>query len=280
MAACLLIVLLPLAVPVAGQSVFTTRPDDPNAIHLSAPELGVRGDGATDDSAAIQAAIDKAGTSFSGGLVFMPSGRYRVTRTIYVWRGVRIVGYGATRPVFVLGDNTPGFQTGIGVMVMFTGGGPVAPPTAGGGRVPFPPPGSVPPNDRIADANQGTFYSGMTNIDFEIGRGNPAAVAIRFHVAQHGILSHMNLEVGSGLAGLTQIGNEVQDLHFRGGRFGILTENTSPVLAVHRRRLGLRGAARRRASASTWPASPSSAARSATCRSASRSRATTPTSCG
>ena len=94
--------------------------------------------------------------------------------------------------------------------------------------MPFPPPGSVPPNERIADANQGTFYPGMTNIDFAIGRGNPAAVAIRFHVAQHGILSHMNFDVGSGLAALTQIGNEVQDLHIRGGRFGILTENTSP----------------------------------------------------
>ena len=116
-------------------------------------------------------------------------------------------------------------------MVMFTGGGPGRPwPTGRGGRgrVPFPPPGSVPPNERIADANQGTFYPGMTNIDFAIGRGNPAAVAIRFHVAQHGILSHMNFEVGSGLAALTQVGNEVQDLHIRGGRFGILTENTSP----------------------------------------------------
>jgi hypothetical protein len=68
----------------------------------------------------------------------------------------------------------------------------------------------------------------MTNIDFAIGRGNPAAVAIRFHVAQHGILNHMTFDVGSGLAALTQIGNEVQDLHIRGGRFGILTENTSP----------------------------------------------------
>ena len=92
-AACLLIVLLQLAAPAAGQSVFMTRPDDPNAIHLSAPQFGVRGDGATDDSAAIQAAIDKAATSFTGGLLFMPSGRYRVTRTIYVWRGVRIAGY-------------------------------------------------------------------------------------------------------------------------------------------------------------------------------------------
>src|SRR6476661_1941705 len=226
--AWLAVMLLSSGASASAQSVFTTRPDDPSAIHLAAQEFPVRADGTADDTAAIQAAIDKAGSSFSGGLVFIPSGRYRLTRTVYLWRAVRLVGYGATRPVFVLGDETPGFQQGMGVMVMFTGGGPVGPATGGRGRVPFPPPGSVPPNERIADANQGTFYPGMTNIDFAIGRGNPAAVAIRFHVAQHGVLSHMDFEVGSGLAALTQIGNEVQALHIRGGRFGILTENTSP----------------------------------------------------
>jgi hypothetical protein len=30
------------------------------------------------------------------------------------------------------------------------------------------------------------------------------------------------------LAGLYQIGNEAEDLHFKGGRYGILTEKTSP----------------------------------------------------
>ena len=68
----------------------------------------------------------------------------------------------------------------------------------------------------------------MMNIDFEIGDGNPAAVAIRFHVAQHGVLSHMDFRIGSGLAALTEIGNVGQDLRFYGGRYGILTENTSP----------------------------------------------------
>ena len=106
-----------------------------------------------DDSAAIQAAIDKAGGSVREGIVFVPAGRYRLTRTLYVWPGVRVIGYGATRPVFVLADNTPGFQTGVGDMVIFTGASPAAicaPPE----RVPFPPPGSVPPNDNIADANR------------------------------------------------------------------------------------------------------------------------------
>jgi sugar lactone lactonase YvrE len=80
----------------------------------------------------------------------------------------------------------------------------------------------------IADANENTFYAAISNIDFEIGDGNPAAVAIRFHGAQHCFLSHMDFHVGSGLAALTEIGNEAEDLHFFGGRYGILTDMTSP----------------------------------------------------
>ena len=209
-----------------SRSVLTRRLDDPKAIYLSAPEFRAAGDGITDDSAAIQAAIDKAENHAHEGIVFVPPGRYRLARTVYVWPGVRIFGYGAARPVFVLAENSPGFEKGVGVMVMFTGarfgaGGPRF-------RVAFPPPGSVPPNDAIADANPGTFYSAMSNIDFEIGGGNPAAVAIRFHAAQHAYLSHMDFHIGSGLAALTEIGNEAEDLRFFGGRYGILTDKPSP----------------------------------------------------
>ena len=208
-------------------SVITTRLDDPKAIYLDAPEFGAHADGTTDDSAALQAAIDRAESNRHEGIVFVGPGRYRLTRTVYVWPGVRVFGYGRTRPVFLLEDNAPGFQKGVGVMLTFTG---ARPGTASGTkrRVPFPPPDSVPPNETIADANSGTFYSAMSNIDFEIGNGNPAAVAIRFHVAQHAFLSHMDFHTGSGLAALTQIGNEAEDLHFYGGRYGILTEKTSP----------------------------------------------------
>ena len=79
----------------------------------------------------------------------------------------------------------------------------------------------------IGDASPGTFYSAMSNIDFEIGDGNPAAVAIRFHYAQHCFLSHMDFHIGSGLAALTEIGNEAEDLRFYGGRYGILTGKPS-----------------------------------------------------
>lgn len=78
------------------------------------------------------------------------------------------------------------------------------------------------------DGGAGTFYSAMSNIDIEIGPGNPAAIAIRFHVAQHCYLSHMDLRLGSATAGLNDIGNEVEDLHFYGGQFGIITKRSAP----------------------------------------------------
>jgi Pectate lyase superfamily protein/SMP-30/Gluconolactonase/LRE-like region len=220
-------VLLGVSSFASASSVFTTRLDDPKAVYLTAQEFGAHGDGIGDDTASIQAAIDKAGGSAREGIVFVPSGRYRTTHTLYLWPGVRLIGYGAMRPTFVLPDNTPGFQTGVGVMVMFTGANPAA-ILRSGKRVPFPPPGSVPPNDNVADADEDTFYSAMSNIDFEIGAGNPAAIAIRFHVAQHAFLSHMDFHIGSGLAALTEVGNEAEDLHFYGGRYGILTDKTSP----------------------------------------------------
>jgi sugar lactone lactonase YvrE len=207
--------------PAWAASVFTSRPDDPAAVYVDAP-----GTSDSDQSGLLQAALDRAGTNPNGGIVFVPSGRYRITRTLIVWRAVRVIGYGDTRPVLVLPERTPGYQEGVGLMVLFTS----ARPNAGGTitRAPFSPPGIVPRADYIPDANQGTFYSSMMNVDVEIGDGNPAAVAVRFHVAQHGVLSHMDFHVGSGLAAIMEVGNVGQDLRFFGGRYGILTTNTSP----------------------------------------------------
>jgi hypothetical protein len=203
---------------IASVSAFATAPDDPAAVMVRG-----KGDGRADDSAALQDAIDAASAKPGGGLVFLPAGRYRISRTIFLWPGVRVFGVGAARPRILLGDATPGFQKGVANMVIFAGAKPDP-----ARRVPFPPPGSVPFNKDVADANSGTFYSAMSNIDFEIGRGNPAATAIRFHAAQHAYLSHMDFDIGSGLAGLYQVGNAAQDLHFKGGRYGILAEKTSP----------------------------------------------------
>jgi hypothetical protein len=220
MRAILLAAFLTVSTPALAStgSVLLSAPDDPRAITVK----GVR-DGRADDTLAVQQAIDAARDKTGHGLVFLPSGRYRLTRSLLVPPGVRIFGVGATRPVFVLAPNTPGFQEGVGTMIVFTGGDQYAV-----GDVPVPVPTVRPATQKVRDANSGTFYSAMANIDIEIGEGNPAAAGVRFRMAQHAFLSHMDFHLGSAFAGVYQAGNIMEDVHFHGGRYGIVTEKTSP----------------------------------------------------
>ncbi len=202
----------------ANQSVFLTAPDDPRAVSVK----GV-GDGRADDTDAVQHAIDAARDKTGHGVVFLPSGRYRLSRSILVPPGVRVFGVGPTRPVLVLGPNTPGFQKGVGTMIVFTGGDQYSV-----GQIPVPVPTVVGAREEVRDANSGTFYSALSNVDIEIGAGNPAAAGVRFRMAQHAFLSHMDFHLGSAFAGVYQAGNVMEDVHFHGGRYGIVTEKTSP----------------------------------------------------
>ena len=125
------LMLLLSAAPASAQSYYTMRLDDAKAVHADA--MGARGDGAADDTAAIQAAIDCVQESTGHGIVFLPEGRYRITRTIHVWPSIRLIGYGARRPVLVLAAQTPGFTDPAAEnhLVFFAGS---RPGTAAGGR--------------------------------------------------------------------------------------------------------------------------------------------------
>ncbi len=206
------------AAPTKSVSVYLSQPNDPQAVTVK----GV-GDGRADDSAAIQQAIDAAAAGGHGGVVFLPSGRYRITRTIFIRSAVRVFGVGATRPEIVLADNSAGFGAGVAAMVSFTGEDQYRV-----GKAPVPPRTSVPFDPAIFDATSSTFYSTLSNVDFRIGDGNAGAVAVRFRVAQHGYLRHIDFHIGSGLAGVYQAGNEFENLRFFGGRYGIMSEKTSP----------------------------------------------------
>ncbi|HJV40863.1 glycosyl hydrolase family 28-related protein [Caulobacter sp.] len=220
MRAVVLAAILAVSTPVMAEtrSMLTAAPDDPRAVVVKAV-----GDGRADDTDAVQKAIDAARDKTGHGLVFLPSGRYRLSRSILVPPGVRIFGVGPTRPVFLLGANTPGFQEGVGTMIVFTGGDQYQV-----GDIPVPVPTVRPKTAKVRDANSGTFYSSMANIDVEIGEGNPAAAAVRFRMAQHAFLRHMDFRLGSAFAGVYQAGNIMEDVHFHGGRYGIVTEKTSP----------------------------------------------------
>jgi sugar lactone lactonase YvrE len=218
------------AAPARAASYYTVRLDDPKAVYLSA-DSGARGDGIADDTDAIQKAIDQVQQSTSHGIVFVPEGRYRLTKTVYVWPSIRLIGYGAKRPVFVLGDSTPGYQdpANESYMVFFAGGRPGAGGRGrGGAGAQRGMPGRGGNNGRPSDASPGTFYSAMSNIDIEIGDGNPGAVGVRGTYAQHCFLAHMDFRIGSGIAGVHDTGNVMEDVRFTGGRYGIWTRTPSP----------------------------------------------------
>ena len=84
----------------------------------------MKGDGIADDSSALQQAINTVQEKTNQGILFVPAGRYRLTKTIYIWPGIGLIGFGSVRPTFVLGANTPGFREGPSYMVFFAGARP------------------------------------------------------------------------------------------------------------------------------------------------------------
>lgn len=206
----------PHAAYTPGASVYTERPVDHEAVYLTPDLFQVAGDGIADDSEAIQTAIQQVKRANNYGIVFIPEGVYRISKTIYIPKAIRLIGYGAKRPVILLGANTPGYREAdpedkgqASYMLWFTATLPV-------------------PGDPVEDANPGTFYSAMSNIDVRIEEGNPAAVALRTHFAQHSFVSHADLHIGSGKAGIFDVGNEIENVRFFGGDYGIYTTKTSP----------------------------------------------------
>jgi sugar lactone lactonase YvrE len=194
----------------AGQSFYTETLVDKKAVCLTPEYFKVTPNKDGDDSDAIQEAINKAEAQSGFGIVMIPEGEYQITKTIYVWSGIRLIGYGKNRPIFVLEKNTLGFQDSSSKYIIhFASNKPRG-------------------NQPIRDANPGTFYSALSNINFKIGNGNPAAVAIRSHFAQHCYIAHSDFYIGKGKAGVEEVGNEIDDCRFFGGEFGIITTKPSP----------------------------------------------------
>ena len=197
--------------PENGKSFYAKRLDDSDAVYFTPPL-----NASVDVSDALQQAIFDLKTTHNFGILFIPAGQYLITKTIYVPQGIRLIGYGSTRPVIVLGKNSPGYQVADSTdkgkakyMFWFTSGIPQA-------------------GKPIPDAGAGTFYSAMSNINLQIEDGNPVAVALRTHYAQHSFISHVDINIGNGKAGMFDVGNYMEDVRFFGGDYGIYTTKPSP----------------------------------------------------
>ena len=80
---------------VRGAGVAGGTPSQPAEWLFNVQDFGGSGDGSTDDTAAVQAAIDAAVTA-GGGRVQIPTGQFRLTRPITLGDGVDLVGLGST----------------------------------------------------------------------------------------------------------------------------------------------------------------------------------------
>ena len=198
------------------RSVFTARPVDTAAVYFTPEYFPIKADGSADVSNALQEALNAAKHKESGcGILFVPEGVYKLSKTIYVPAGVRLIGYGAKRPVFVLTKNAPGFreetsETNKGKYLFWFISG------------------NYRPGRPVTDANAGTFYSSLMNADIRIEDGNPNASAIRAHFAQHCSISNVTIHVGKGRAGIVDAGNHLENVSVFGGEYGIDTDKSAP----------------------------------------------------
>ena len=211
-----------------GASYYTTKLSDDQVVYLTPGNFDITPNQKGDDTQALQAAIDLVEEKYHFGVVLVPEGEYEISNTIHVWKGIRLIGYGKNRPVFVLPENSKGYNgEETKYIIHFVSNKPQD------GRP-------------VRDANPGTFYSALSNINFEIRDGNPAAVAVRSHYAQHCYIAHVDFTIGNGLAGVDKVGNEIDDCQFIGGEYGIMTTKPSPswpFLMVDTRFTGQRKAA-------------------------------------
>ena len=199
-----------------GNSIYTQKIDDPEAIYFTPANFNIQADGKTDASDQLQSAINQLKKEKNFGILFIPEGIYTISRTIYVPAAIRLIGYGKKRPLIVLKKNSPGFQQEnpndkgkASYMFWFTSS-------------------IVDSTGTVHDAGAGTFYSALSNIDLKIEDGNPVAVALRTHFAQHSFIAHCNIEIGNAKAGLFDVGNLIEDVKFFGGEYGIYTTKASP----------------------------------------------------
>ncbi|NQT26217.1 SMP-30/gluconolactonase/LRE family protein [candidate division KSB1 bacterium] len=198
------------------ESIYQDRLDDPEAVYFTSENYDITSDGKTDVSDELQKAINQIKNEKNFGILFIPEGEYRISKTIYIPKAVRLIGYGKKRPLIILSENSPGYQEPIesdkgkaNYMFWFTRS------VVQEGRSP-------------RDAGAGTFYSAISNINLKIEDGNPHAVALRTHFAQHSFIENVVIDAGNGKACLYDVGNEMDNVAFYGGEYGIYTTKTSP----------------------------------------------------
>ncbi|MEO0965231.1 MAG: glycosyl hydrolase family 28-related protein [Planctomycetota bacterium] len=176
----------------SGASKWRSLPVDPSLTVLNEANFGAVGDGKADDTAAFEKAI--AG---QGSVVMVPSGTYRITRSIKLPKGKRMIGYGETRPEIVLASNTPGWSgEEKKALIIFAA---------------------------QSEKHKGndTFYTAFDNVNLRIEPGNPSAYGVNFDAAQGSYVANAQMRLSEGNIGIRRLGSEITNVQIFGGKHAI-----------------------------------------------------------
>ncbi|MDZ4799134.1 MAG: glycosyl hydrolase family 28-related protein [Bryobacteraceae bacterium] len=132
------------------------------------PPYGAKADGVTDDTAAIQRALDQN----IGGIVYLPKGRYKITDRLS-WptpqRDITLWGESMAETVLVLGDETAGYSDPAKPKAMIWTG--------------------VKPAQR--------FKNYIRNLTLDTGKDNPGAIGVQFIANNSGAIRDVIIRAGS-----------------------------------------------------------------------------------
>jgi Pectate lyase superfamily protein len=174
-------------------------PEDSGAVN--AKTYGARGDGKTDDTAAIQQALESNARS-----VYLPNGTYLISDTLQWGRPgqkMRVLqGQSQSQTILRLKDGSPGFnRPGDRKPVVTTFEGP--------------------------STNQ-AFQISIFDLTVDAGVGNPGAVGIRFTSNNQGTVSNVTIQsgAGSGAVGLALTKqwpgpSFIKNVHIKGFNYGV-----------------------------------------------------------
>ncbi len=162
------------AVPGAENIIF---PPDSGIIDVTAAPYNAKGDGAADDTKAIQAALnDYPG---KGAIIYLPNGTYLISKTLKWGSGIHdgqqqrltiLQGQSRAGTVIRLKDSCPGYADPANPKEMvWTGGKPAQ-----------------------------RFRNAIRNSTWDTGKGNPGAIGVRFDASNVGCLRDVDIRSGDG----------------------------------------------------------------------------------
>jgi len=172
------------------------RPLPPGGYAVNVRDFGAKGDGKTDDTAAITKAFKGSGKDRGKFVVYFPNGTYLVSgvNTSYAnpllhatlsFAGRKgptvVVGESRERTIIKLRDRDPAFQPDAKAHPVLT----------------------------VGRAGPSDFGHGVANITIDVGEGNPRAKGLQFHTSNHGFVTSVRIR-SSDPGGLGSVGLELR----------------------------------------------------------------------